>query len=470
MPVIWNFGRNVRLEPRLRYEPHDDEDVLRILRDHRGGHIRCVGALHSWSRIIEGDDVVIDMRRFDSVGIVTKGRGPDHQYEGAQVRLGGGCTVKRALDLLAAEGLTLPTIGAITAQTIAGAISTGTHGSGQQSLSHFVEEVRLAGYIPDSEEPVILRLRGGDELRAARCALGGLGVILDVVLRAVGSYAVEEHLEKLERFDDLKGERAKWPLLQFALLPWAWTYLVYRRRKTAAKGKRLSNLLLRAWLSFMVDSLLHWLLQSVVVTLGSRAIRWFYRLVPALILEHRRIDDSAVVLTLGHDFFHHVEMELFLVEGDLPKAIRDIQALIELAAGQPASFPELEAELEATFPALRDSWTHHYPISFRYVLPEDTLISMASKRDPRDRECWVAISFFNYEHPDSRGFEQFAGAVATRLVRKRGARPHWGKYLPIPLDEPIGRYPRFADFEKIRKHYDPTGVFWNENLWPRGRR
>lgn len=468
MPVTWNFGRNVRLEPRLRYEPRDDEEVLRILKDHSDGHIRCIGALHSWSRIIEGDDVVIDMRRFDSVGVVTKGRGPEH--EGAQVRLGAGCTIRRALDLLAREGLTLPTIGAVTAQTIAGAISTGTHGSGQQSLSHFVEEVRLAGYDPDSGKPAILRIRGRDELLAARCALGGLGVILDVVMRAVASYAVEERLEKLVRLDDPKRDPERWPLQQFALLPWAWTYIVYRRKRSAAKGKRLSNLLLRARLCFLVDSLLHWFLQSVVLTLGARAIRRFYRLVPKLISEHQRIDDSTVVLTLGHDFFHHVEMELFVVEDDLTRATRDIQALIELAAGQPASFPELEAEFEVNFPALRDSWTHHYPISFRYVLPEDTLISMASKRDPKDRECWVAISFFNYGHPDSQGFEQFAAAVATHLVRKRGARPHWGKYLPIPLDEPIRRYPRFADFEKIRERYDPAGVFWSKNLWPRGRR
>jgi FAD/FMN-containing dehydrogenase len=465
MPLIRNFGRNVRFTPKRSYEPRTDEDVLRILRDHRGGRIRCIGALHSWSRIVEAHDVIVDLRHFDSVAVVTKGMDPGH--EGAQVRLGGGCTIQRALEVLAAEGLTLPTIGAITAQTVAGAISTGTHGSGSQSLSHFVEEVRLAGYDPDSGEPAILRLRGRDELLAARCALGGLGVILDVVLRARGVYRIEEEFAKVESAEAAMAGRKDWPLQQFFLMPWKWRYYVYRRKPTDEPPRRGSALWRRLVLFIFIDVAQHALLKGLVLplawALGDWVCRLFLRATP--IGGYRRIDDSRHVLTLRHDLFRHVEMEVFVPEGRLPEAMNSVRALIEFAAGQRAAFPDEDKQLEATYPVLRRTWTHHYPVSFRYVLPEETLISMASKRFEKDHEAWVAISFFSYRRPDNAAFARFAAVVAAHLVGKYGARLHWGKFFPRDFSGAAGAYgDNFRRFEAVRSRYDRAGVFWIENL------
>ena len=62
--------------------------------------------------------------------------------------------------------VTLPSLGLITEQTIAGAISTGTHGSGKASMSHYIEEIRLATYDKRTGEPVVKTIADGDELRA----------------------------------------------------------------------------------------------------------------------------------------------------------------------------------------------------------------------------------------------------------------------------------------------------------------
>src|SRR5262249_37082301 len=140
-----------------------------------------------------------------------------------RVRVGGGCRLGRLLRKLEGKGWTLPTLGAITKQTVAGATATGTHGSGSPSLSHFVEEVRVATFDPASGEPYIATLRQGPELEAARCALGGLGIVVEMVLMVRRRYRIEERVVKTDRMDVVLDEHElhKWPLQQFALLPWS---------------------------------------------------------------------------------------------------------------------------------------------------------------------------------------------------------------------------------------------------------
>ena len=68
------------------------------------------------------------------------------------------------------------------AQTVAGAISTGTHGSGKNSLSHYVEGLRLAAYDEKTGRARIFEITEGPELSVARCSLGCMGVIVSSFL------------------------------------------------------------------------------------------------------------------------------------------------------------------------------------------------------------------------------------------------------------------------------------------------
>src|SRR5438045_3141251 len=227
---ITNFGGNVAFTPARFYAPRSEAEVVEILARHRGEKIRCIGSLHSWSRVAATAGITLDLRHLDAVAVTTLG--PD-----ARVHVGAGCTLGRLVAELRAAGLALPTLGAILKQTIAGATSTGTHGSGSHSLSHFIEEVRVAAFDPDTGSPGIISLKG-DELPAARCALGSLGVIVELVLRAEPAYELEERMEKIASLDEVTAGAADWPLQQFVLLPWSWHYLVYRRRRAQRKGSR----------------------------------------------------------------------------------------------------------------------------------------------------------------------------------------------------------------------------------------
>lgn len=461
MSVIENFGRNVRFTPAHCYAPRDDEAVLAILDRHRGEPIRCRGALHSWSGILGTEGILLDMRHFDVVQVTHTGTG--RLRRGARARLGAGCTVARALDLLQEEGLTLPTVGAVTRQTVAGAISTATHGSGAPSLSHFVEEVRVAAYDPTTGEPCIRHFASGDELRAARCALGGLGVILDVVIRTRAVYRVRERVEKTGSIDDVLAGADQWPLQQFVLMPWQWRYVVYRRRCARDRGSPLANLLVRAYLWMYIDRFQHaavWALVRLARRQRAWLIRFFLRHL-ARIANHRRVDDSRRVLTLRHDLFRHVEMEIFVPESRLKAAAEDIRGLVELAGGQntEAAIRVAAALAPKEADSLRGCWTHHYPISFRRVLADDALISMTS-----GGPAWISIGFFTYLLPVTPGFAHFARLVGEWFVARHAARLHWGKYFPHSFDAAIRSYSGFRRFEDVRMRYDRAGVFWKTNL------
>ena len=134
-----NFGRNRVLQPSAGYTPTSEQEVLDILDRHQGQNIRAVGRLHSWSEAILGDGVQLDLRRLNDVSLEPDG-------DDFVATIGAGCQVKRILKELNRGGATLHSLGLIDVQTIAGATSTGTHGSGRHSMSHYVEEVRLARY------------------------------------------------------------------------------------------------------------------------------------------------------------------------------------------------------------------------------------------------------------------------------------------------------------------------------------
>ncbi|MDH3225412.1 MAG: FAD-binding protein, partial [Gemmatimonadota bacterium] len=195
-PPVRNFGRNIEVCPRHLYRPAGEIALLEILEAHRSGKIRAVGSGHAWSPGIACEDVLLDMSSFNHIELVQRAEGPE-------VRAGGGATVKDILRFLTPRGMTLPSIGLIAEQTIAGATATGTHGSGRHSLSHYVTEVRVACFGGEGGSPEMRCIRHGQALRAARCALGCLGVVTEVSVRCVPQYDLEEQSQWAESLEQV---------------------------------------------------------------------------------------------------------------------------------------------------------------------------------------------------------------------------------------------------------------------------
>ena len=381
------------------------------------------------------------------------------------VVVGAGCQIKTLLSRLKQRGRTLPSVGLITEQTIAGAVSTGTHGSGRSSLSHYVEAVRVARYDQATGFAIVERIEEGDALRAARCSLGCLGIILSVTLSCRGPYGVEEHLREYATLEEVLQAESRFPLQQLFLTPWRWTYLAQHRREVPNGRSRLAWLYRIYWF-LSIDLGLHLLIRVTLRLAGSfRAMRFLYRhVIPRTVIRNWKVaDESSAMLVMEHELFRHIEMELFVTRDRLPPALEYVRNVLSVAGHSSSVLPDLSLDCDdaARLAALAGQYGHHYPICIRRVQPDDTLISMASG----GTQDWYAISLISYARPTERqGYSQVMEFLASTMSRKFGARPHWGKFCPLPAAELVALYPRFAEFRSLCESRDRQGVFRNQWL------
>ena len=333
MRTIINFGGNRSFRPKSIFTPRNDDELLEILRECHGRQIRTIGRLHSWSEAPVADDVLIDMQHFQDIRV-------ELRDGGHWVTAGAGCQIKRLLAELARQSAgTLPSLGLITEQTIAGAISTGTHGSGSPSMSHFVDELRVATYDAANGEPVIRTINRDCDLRAARCSLGALGVIVSVGLWSRPRYFVEEHFQRYHDIDGVLEVEEDYPLQQFFLLPWLWQFIAQHRRETLRPRSR-SATLYRWYFFLLFDIGLHLLVLLAVRVLRSpRIVRLLFRQVtPRLVVRNWNvIDESSRMLVMEHELFRHIECEVFVPRSRLLDAIRMVVQLLKHFGGDPTA-------------------------------------------------------------------------------------------------------------------------------------
>jgi len=461
---LQNFGHNISLAPTNTYVPTSEAEVLTILSKHRGERIQAVGRLHSWSGAIQATGVVIDLRKLNEVRIEVR----DGE---SWAIIASGCQLKRAVFELDKAGLTLPTLGLIDEQSIAGAAATGTHGSGRHSISHYIDEIRIAIYDTQTSEPTIRTIQSGPELLAARCSLGCLGVVLSVVIRCRNQYRIEQHFRLAKDLSSVLESETEYPIQQFYLLPFRWDYLVQHRKETDRSTSILTWVHRFYWFT-TVDLGLHIILIFFRRWLRSNTlIKWFYHVgIPLTVIRNWKVvDQSQHLLTMKHDLFRHIEIEVFVLRRDLASALQFAESLLRFVAGDPTAisgemWTRLDSHDLATKVRSCATYVHHYPICVRKVLGDATLISMASG----EGEEYYAISFISYDHPDRRaGFFAFAELLCKTTTQLFDARPHWGKVCPIDSRSADHLYPRLGEFRSTRDDFDPNHVFtnnWTQNI------
>jgi FAD/FMN-containing dehydrogenase len=462
--TVQNFGRNVVFTPGHRFAPTDKNEVLSLLEQYRGHQIRTIGRLHSWSEAPVGDDVVLDLRHLDNVAVSVR------QDGSVYADIEAGCTMDHVLDCLRLNGgYTLPACGIIGKQSIAGAIATATHGAGRASISHYVSAVSVAAYdvkgaarIYDWDE--------GDELRAARCGLGCTGVVLSVRIPVERDYLVEENTRWFEGIEDVLSEERDYPRQQFYLVPWKWSWYAQCRRQLAPDNGAVPGVAARLHRIFRrvgVDIAMNGVVRLLSGTLpGAAGIRWFYRRVFPLLAQSDMhvIDYSSQILMMRHDLYRHVEMELFVPARHVSHAAAFVEWVLRCSGGESHQMPTLLVNdalgpnVAVKVEVLKGSYVHDYPITFRKVLPDDTLISMTSGDEAAS---WYAISLVTYQR-DHSAFSRVAALIADSMASAYRARPHWGKICPLESERVAALYPRLTQFRAHCASVDPQQVFVND--------
>lgn len=461
IPTLVNFGGNIRFHPNAITAPRTEQELIEILRANRGKRFRAIGRMHSWSQAVVGEGVVILLQHLTRVTV--------HQVgEEFCAEVEAGCSVEHVLEELNRKGFTLPSVGLITAQTLVGAASTGTHGSGRHSLSHYIQSVRIASYEASTGEPALRTITGGTELLAARCGLGCLGIITSIRIPIRKQYRIEEHIRRCDSLTQVLQQETNYPLQQFFLLPWRWDFLAQHRRELDQRRSRLAWLYRLYWRVGM-DVAFHYIILILVRLLPLRCTKAFYRWIMLLLVPQgwKVVDRSDRQLTMQHQLFRHIEIEIFVKRSQLPDAVEYVTWLLKHLGGEMVAPPSwLQERLTGpgqwqALEQMRGDYLHHYPICFRKVLPDETLISMTSGAD----EPYYALSFISYRHPSRRdGFFRFADFLASTTASLFDARPHWGKVCPLAADDLRRLYPNLDQFAALCTETGSLEVFSNKWL------
>jgi L-gulonolactone oxidase len=403
--------------PARAESPADAGEVADAVRSaaRDGLPVRMVGSGHSFTPAALTDGVLLRPNRLTGPLAIDTAGGT------ATVRAG--TRLSELSVLLAEHGLALENLGDVDAQTLAGALVTGTHGTGARigNLASGVEAMELV--LADGSE---LTVDGGDELRAARVGLGALGVVAAVTLRCVPSFrlrAVDRPLpleEVLGSLDEHVDGNDHFELFTFPHSPVALTRT--NNRTDAPPTPRRPRL---EWLQDVVlDNHVFGLLNRVARRL-PRAIPALNRLAGGSASRRDRVAESFDVFASPR-LVRFEEMEYALPRARAAEAVRAARAILER---HPVSFP----------------------IELRFSAGDDALLSPAHARDT----AYVAVHVF-----EGMSFEAPFREVEA-VMRGWDGRPHWGKRSFLSAVELAPRYPCWAEFATIRERLDPEGRFVN---------
>jgi L-gulonolactone oxidase len=386
-----------------------------------GRTVKVRGRGHSFSEAALTDGVMIDLSALNRV--------LDADPASGLVKVEGGIALHDLNRELHALGRAMANLGDIDKQTIAGAISTATHGTGA-GLQNIPAQVAAVELVTAAGEVVSLsEATDPDGFRAARVGLGALGVISAVTLKTVPAFAlhrVDEPLPVSQVLDGFDGLARANDHFEFFVFPYTSTALTVRRNRTDAPLRPRSRLNVAFNEKFLQN------------TVGDKLFA-LTRARPKLIPTLTKI--SASVLSEG-DYVDH-SFKVFSSEREI--RFTEMEYGIPLAHGP-----------EAVRRVLGWVSSHRYPVAFplecRVVASDDALLSPSHGRET----FYVAVHQY-------RGMEwrRYFDAVES-IMGEYGGRPHWGKRHTLSRDVLAGRYPRFADFLAVRERLDPGRRFANE--------
>lgn len=416
-----NWSGDQRCRPAQLLRPESREELAAAVAGAaaEGRQVRVAGAGHSFTGAALTAGTMVDVGALGGV--------LDADRASGLVRVGAGTVLRDLNEALHELGLALENLGDIDRQTIAGAISTATHGTGARlpNLSAQVESVELVTARGEVRELGAAEPR---LLRAARVGLGALGAISALTLRCVPAFVLERIDAPLPREEVLDGfaERAAaHDHFELFTFPHADSALVLRRDRVEGPPRPRGRL--GAFLNDVV--LENWALEALSATgrLLPAAIPRLSRLAAALASGGRTVDRSDRVFA-SERRVRFTEMEYAVPIESGPEAVR-------------RTIDWVRANRYPVF----------FPIEVRVAAGDDALLSPAHGRDT----AYVAVHQY-------RGMEWRPYFEAVEgIMRDYGGRPHWGKrhFQTAATLAPL--YPEWDAFQGAREELDPDRVFTN---------
>ncbi len=421
--TVWsNWTGDQVCRPAQTVRPRDRAELQAAIATAAGAEQRVsvVGSGHSFTETALTDGVAIDLAALS--GTI------DADPSTGLVKVGAGTILADLNEEVDRLGLAMENLGDIDRQTIAGAISTGTHGTGARlrNISAQVEAIELVTAAGEVRE-----LAGAEPglLRAARVGVGALGAISAVTLRCVPAFTLRRvdarwpREEVLDSFEERAEANDHFELFTF---PYADSALVLERNRVDGAPRprgplaaRLNDVVLENW---ALEAL------SAAGKLFPAAIPRLSRLAARLASGGKTTDRSDRIFA-SERRVRFTEMEYGVPREHGPEAARRTIEWVRV-----------------------NRYPVFFPIEMRVAAGDDALLSPSHERDT----AYIAVHQY-------RGMEwrPYFEAV-EEIMRDYGGRPHWGKrhFQTAATLAPL--YPAWDRFQAARDELDPERVFSNE--------
>jgi len=421
---MWrNWAGDQRCDPAAIERPGSVAEIVAALERAAaaGQRVRVAGSGHSFTDAACTDGRLLSLERMDRVLDVDRASG--------LVRVEGGIAIHALSAALAEHGLAFENLGDIDVQTIAGAISTATHGTGARlrNLSAQVESLELV-LADGSTRTFSAADPDPAAYLAARVGVGSLGAIAAVTLRAVPAFtlrgvdAPRPLGETLDRLEQLGEQNDHFELFVFPHCDTALTRTNNRVEEPPRPRSRIA--------AYTNDVLLTNRAFHAFCLAGRAFPRWIPQLnrtVTKLAGSSTRVDRSDRIFASPR-LVKFTEMEYALPREHTAEAVRRVMELIP-----------------------RRGFDVPFPIEVRLVAEDDALLSPAHGRPTG----YVAVHMFK-----GMDWEPYFRAVEA-IMDEYDGRPHWGKRHFQTAATLRPRYPRWDDFQAVRARLDPEGRFGN---------
>ena len=385
----------------------------------QGQKVKAVGSGHSFTSAAATNGRMIRLENLSGILHIDRAT--------CRVTVGAGTRLSELNTLLDAEGLALANLGDISYQTVAGAISTSTHGTGKAltGLAGQVVAMKLVnglGEIIECSQSVNPHI-----FDVARVSVGALGVITEYTLQAVPSFrlrALEQPMrldDVLENAHDLASTNDHFEFFWIPHTKWA---LTKRNNRTEDELQPLPRV--KGWIekTFMENYAF-----GAVCRIGRARPSLIPRLATALPSSgSREYVDQSFKIFASPRIVRFYEMEHALPVEALVPALKEIRAMVD-----------------------RKGYLLNFPVEVRFTKGDDVPLSTAYGRD----SAYIAVHVY-------KGMEcQPFFRDVEDILRAYDARPHWGKMHYREADELSKLYPRWDEFITLRNQLDPQRTFSN---------
>ncbi|MFC8368196.1 MULTISPECIES: D-arabinono-1,4-lactone oxidase [unclassified Streptomyces] len=420
-----NWGGNVSVRPARETSPASVDELAAAVRRaaEDGMPVKAVGTGHSFTSIAATDGLLIRPHLLTGIRHIDRAAGT--------VTVEAGTPLKRLNTALAREGLSLTNMGDIMEQTVSGATSTGTHGTGRDSASIAAQIRGLELVTADGSVLTCSEKENPDVFAAARIGLGALGIVTAITFAVEPVFLLTAREEPMPfdrvcaEFDQLHAENEHF---EFYWFPHTGNTNTKRNNRSAGPERPVPRL--KGW--FEDEFLSNGVFQ---------AANWVGRAAPASIPAIARISSRALSARTYTDIpykvftsprrVRFVEMEYAVPRAALVETLRELKAMVD------------RSPLRVSF-----------PVEVRTAPADDITLSTASGRD----SAYIAVHMF-------RGTPyQGYFTAAERVFTAHEGRPHWGKIHTRDADYLSRVYPRFEEFTALRDRLDPERRFRNDHL------